>query len=254
MTDPVARFSSRVENYAKFRPGYPTAIIELLQKDCGLTPAAVVADIGSGTGKLTELFLDFGNKVFAVEPNERMREAAEATLGGYQGFVSVNGAAEETTIANASVEFVVAGQAFHWFDQSRSRTEFKRILKSGGWVALIWNERLTDSTPFLRVYEDILLRYGTDYMTVRHENVRGDIPGFFAPAVAKSATFLTSQEFDLAGLRGRVASSSYTPEPGHENYGIMMAALADAFTEHAEGGKVAFQYHTTVHYGQLDTN
>src|SRR5688572_15000399 len=156
MTHHQSRFSSRVENYIKFRPGYPKEVIDILKTDCGLTESSKVADIGSGTGILSELFLKNGNRVFGVEPNEPMRTAAERLLSAFPEFVSVDGSAEATRLEAGSMDFVAAGQAFHWFDRDAAKTEFKRILKPEGWVVLIWNERSIDSTPFLREYEKLL--------------------------------------------------------------------------------------------------
>ena len=165
MLSPTVRFSTRVENYVRYRPGYPDAVLAWLRAECDLTPAAVVADIGSGTGKLAELFLRNGNRVFGVEPNREMREAGEGMLAGFPNFVSVDGAAEATTLPAASVDFVTAGQAFHWFDRQTARREFARILKPGGWVVLVWNERRSDS-PFLRDYEALLREFASEYEQV----------------------------------------------------------------------------------------
>ena len=158
MSDPTKRFSNRVENYIKFRPGYPGAIIDLSREECGLNRQSIIADIGSGTGILSELFLKNGNRVFGIEPNAPMRGAGEKILERYSNFTSINGAAEATTLSDNTVDFVVAGQAFHWFDQRCARAEFSRILKPSGWVILLWNERRIDSTPFLRAYEQMLLK------------------------------------------------------------------------------------------------
>ena len=251
MSDSVNRFSTRVENYAKFRPGYPVQVIVLLQHECGLTTQSRVADIGSGTGKLSEIFLNNGNMVFGVEPNEGMRSAAEHLLKKYPGFVSVGATAEQTTLESGSVDFVTAGQAFHWFDQEKARAEFSRILKPGGWVVLVWNERRLDATPFLRAYEELLLRYGTDYQQVRHENTTKVIQDFFAPEILQLAAFENLQEFDFEGLVGRVVSSSYSPEPGHPNFESMVISLREVFAEHARAGKVALEYDTSVYFGHL---
>ena len=179
---PTARFSDRVENYIRYRPGYPPEVIELLRAECGLEPAHVVADIASGTGVFTRLLLENGNAVFAVEPNAEMREAGNRLLDSHARLTSVAGTAEDTTLPSASVDFVTAAQAAHWFDRRRARAEFARILKPGGWCALIWNERRTETTPFLREYEQLLLSYGTDYKEIRHENTTATIDEFFAPA------------------------------------------------------------------------
>src|ERR1700758_1522540 len=149
VSDPTTRFSNRVDNYVRYRPGYPYAVMELLGRECALTPDAIVADIASGTGLLTRIFLENGNRVFAVEPNPEMRQAGERLLAGYHKFVSVAGTAEATTLTDHSIDLVTAAQAAHWFDQSKARREFVRILKPGGWCALIWNDRRTDSSPFL---------------------------------------------------------------------------------------------------------
>jgi SAM-dependent methyltransferase len=253
MPDPRSRFSSRVENYIKFRPGYPAAVIKLLERECGLTQHSVIADIGSGTGILSELFLKHGNKVFCVEPNAEMRLAAERLLNQFGNFASVGAAAEDTGLLANSVDFVVAGQAFHWFDPQKARAEFQRILKPDGWVVLIWNERRLDSTAFLRAYEQLILRWGTDYEKVRHENTTKNINEFFAPEPFKVSKLDNIQVFDLAGLEGRVFSASYTPEPGNPNFEPMLRALRELFAEHATNGTVAFEYDTALYYGQVST-
>ena len=249
--DSVDRFNDRVKDYAKYRPNYPQEVIELLKVDCGLTPDSVVADIGSGTGLSSELFLKNGNRVFAVEPNPQMRSTAEALLGSYSGFTSVDGAAESTGLQSSSVDFVVAAQAFHWFDQEKSRLEFTRILKPGGWVALIWNERRLDSTPFLRDCEELLLRYGTDYGKIRHENITKEIGSFFSPDVFQRKSFDNLQEFDFQGFEGRLRSASYVPALGNPNFEPMMGRAREIFAMHNKNGRVQYEYDTSVYYAQL---
>ena len=250
--DSVNRFSTRADNYAKYRPGYPTGVIDILKAACGLRETSVVADVGSGTGILTELFLKNGNSVFAIEPNRAMRLSAERLLVAYPKFLSVDATAEETTLKDESVDFIAAAQAFHWFDRKRVRQEFARILKSDGWVVLIWNERMLDSTPFLRAYEDLLLRYGTDYDKVRHENVVGEIGDFFAPAGFQLSNLENYQHFDFESLKGRVLSSSYTPEPDHPTFEPMLKELQEIFKTFSKDGMVTFEYETRVYYGRLE--
>ncbi len=250
--DPTRRFSDRVENYVRYRPGYPAAVVEMLRTEAGLSPSWVVADIGSGTGISTELFLRNGNTVFAVEPNAEMRAAAEARLGHRSRFHSTVGTAEATTLAAQSVDLVIAGQAFHWFDRGRARAEFQRILRPAGWVALFWNVRRTDSTPFLRAYEELLLTYGTDYAQVRHENVTPEVlQEFFGAGSYRTAVFPNAQSFDLEGLKGRLLSSSYAPAPAHPRHAPMLAELERTFREYEEEGMVTFEYDTEMYYGQL---
>lgn len=249
--DPVKRFSNRADNYAKYRPNYPAGVIDILKSECGLTEASRIADVGSGTGILTELFLKNGNPVFAIEPNAAMRLAAERLLAAYPKFVSVEATAEETTLETESVDFIAAAQAFHWFDREKARREFARVLKPGGWVVLIWNERRLDSTPFLCAYEDLLLHYGTDYEKVRHENVTGEIAEFFAPAAFQLRNLENAQHFDFESLKGRVLSSSYMPEQDDPNFEPMLGELKKLFDTHNSNGIVSFEYETRVYYGHV---
>jgi ubiquinone/menaquinone biosynthesis C-methylase UbiE len=251
VSDPLTRFSNRSDNYAKFRPGYPTGVLEILKSHCGLTETSVIADVGSGTGILTELFLQNGNSVLAIEPNDAMRLAAERLLKRYEKFRSINAAAEATTLETESVDFVTAAQAFHWFDRARAKREFARVLKPGGWVVLIWNERRLDSTAFLRAYEDLLLRYGTDYEKVRHENVTSDIAEFFSPERFEVQSLENAQHFDFEALKGRLLSSSYAPDRDHRNFGPMLQELEGIFNANQKDGIVSFEYETKVYYGHL---
>ncbi len=251
MSESVNRFTSRVETYAKYRPGYPVEIVDLLRRDCGLTPSSIVADIGSGTGKLAELFLANGNIVFGVEPNASMREVAENIFKDQPSFRSVDGSAESTTLPDASVDLITAGQAFHWFDAVRTRDEWIRVLKPGGWAALVWNARELQTTPFLHDYEEIMLEFGTDYKDVRHENTETTIGTFFAPDEFELRSFPNTQVFDFDGLRGRVRSSSYTPEPDNPKFDPMMHRLKTIFDKHRKNGYVTFDYETKVFYGHL---
>jgi SAM-dependent methyltransferase len=247
----TTRFSDRVENYVRYRPGYPAGVLDLLRTECGLRPEHIFADIASGTGIFTQLLLENGNFVFAVEPNVEMRETGSQQLKAFSRVKSVAGTAEATTLESASVDFVTAAQAAHWFDLSRARAEFARILKPGGWCILIWNERRTSSTPFLRAYEKLLLTYGTDYKEVRHENTTATIHEFFAPSRYDERVFDLRQQFDYEGLAGRLWSSSYAPLEGHPSYAPMMEDLERIFRDHAEQGKVEFEYNTRVFYGPV---
>jgi SAM-dependent methyltransferase len=248
---PTARFSDRVENYVRYRPGYPPEVLDLLHTECGLQPHHIVADIASGTGVFTRLLLENGNSVFAVEPNTEMREKGAHQLESYSRLVSIAGTAEETTLRSGSVDFVTAAQAAHWFDLPRARAEFARILRPEGWCVLIWNERRTASTPFLRDYEQLLLTYGTDYKEVRHERTTAIIHEFFAPAPHREQAFDLRQQFDYEGTAGRLLSSSYAPLEGHPSHAPMMRELQRIFRVHATDNVVEFEYNTRVFYGRF---
>ncbi len=252
MVDPTLRFSNRVDNYIKYRPQYPKEVIETLRKECQLTPASPVADIGAGTGALTKVFLQNGNQVFAVEPNREMREGAERLLKDYTGFRSIEGRAEATNLADQSVDFVVVGQAFHWFDCQAARREFLRILHPGGWAMVVWNEREFEGTAFLRAYEQLLQKYGTDYARVQHRQVYDTkLDDLYGVNGFESRTFSYRQEFDYEGARGRLLSSSYTPEAGHPNHEPMLAELLRIFRAHEVDGRVTFEYATRMYFGRL---
>lgn len=253
LSDSTLRFSSRVEDYVKYRPSYPQEIVACLQRECGLTPAAVVADIGCGPGQLAKLFLENGCTVYGVEPNREMREAGAQRLRSYAKFYPVEGRAEATSLPASSIDFVVAGQAFHWFDQAASRKEFLRILNPGGWVALVWNDRRLDSTPFLRLYEQLLLTYGTDYGHVKHEGQQIDksLPAFFGRSGFRRATFDTTLHLDFEAVKGRLRSASYIPESGHPRHAAMMQELEKIFSQHQVNGKIDFGQDTRMYYGQL---
>lgn len=250
--DSTRRFSSRVDNYVRFRPGYPKDILTLLASECALNPRLVIADIGSGTGKLTELFLANGNRVFGVEPNREMREAGERFLKHYPNFASVGGMAEETALPEHSVDFVTAGQAFHWFKREQCRAEFVRILKPGGWVVLIWNDRQTEADEFLIDYEKLLKTYATDYSKVDHKQIDDEVVReFFGYAPAKRI-FPSHQEFDFEALKGRLLSSSYAPEKGQPGHDEMLRDLEKLFHARQQNDRVRFIYDTVVYYGKLD--
>jgi ubiquinone/menaquinone biosynthesis C-methylase UbiE len=254
MTDPTLRFSSRVENYVRYRPRYPREVIETLQQECGLSPASLIADVGSGAGALTELFVNNGNRVFAVEPNREMREAAERLLNHHPGFCSVDGRAEGTNLDDQSLDFAVVGQAFHWFVVLETRREFLRILKPTGWAMVVWNEREFQATPFLMAYDQLLQHHASDYAREKHKQVYDtELGDFFGPRGFVERTFRCSQKLDFVGVKGRMLSSSYTPEPGHPHHERMIVELSRIFHEHEVQGQVTFEYITRMYYGPLNT-
>lgn len=248
----LERFSNRVENYIKYRPDYPAEIITFLKQQDLLTTETVIADIGSGTGISAALFLKEGNTVYGIEPNREMREAGERILSGYKNFNSVNATAEETTLKENSIDLIIAGQAFHWFDKQKCREEFRRILKPGGTVILMWNDRRTDSTQFLQNYEDFIKMFATDYLEVNHKNIDEQIfNDFFGKGNYNVNSFDNFQYFDLEGLKGRILSSSYMPAEGHKDFDFMMRVLKKIFNRFSENGKVTIEYDTKIYYGKL---
>lgn len=242
------RFLGRVAAYAKYRPSYPSAAIDLLEARCGLAPGVNVADLGSGTGILSALLLARGARVFGIEPNREMREHSDLALGGE--FHSDPGTAEDTHMPDRYFRLLVAGQAFHWFDPQRTRIEALRILEPGGWAALLWNERSEGLVPFLEDYEALLRRHAPEYDQVaRLRAEQGGIRRFFGQE-PELAVFPNQQVFDFEGLAGRLMSGSYAPTPDRPEHAPLMAGLREVFDRHQQGGTVVFPYRTLVYFGQ----
>ncbi|HWZ25541.1 MAG TPA: class I SAM-dependent methyltransferase, partial [Verrucomicrobiae bacterium] len=163
-----------------------------------------------------------------------------------------NGSAEATTLPSSSVDFITVGQAFHWFKPEPSRREFARILRPAGWVAIMWNDRTLSRTGFAVSYEELLVRFGTDYSRVRDAYPqKKDIREFFGHEQFLTHELPNFQHFDLESLRGRLRSSSYVPTEGNPNFAPMMAALDALFAAHQQNGRVVMEFSTWVHLGQL---
>ena len=251
-SDSTSRFSGRVASYRLHRPGYPSAIVDLLAAECDLSGQSLIADVAAGTGLLTEIFLERGYSVVAIEPNEQMREACATLTSQYPQLKSVDGTAEATGLADKSVDLITVGQAMHWFDLKRTRGEFVRILKPGGWCAVLYNNRRLTGDAFHEGYERILIEHGTDYGKVRDSHRDEDrLAAFFAPNTVRSATFKNAQHLTHEGLMGRVLSSSYMPQPGHPGHEAMSRVVDAHFHEHQTGGHVRMEYDCVVCYGQL---
>jgi ubiquinone/menaquinone biosynthesis C-methylase UbiE len=250
MKAPTERFGNRVDNYAKYRPQYPGAMLEFIRTVAPLS--AIVADIGSGTGILTKQLLSAGFEVYAIEPNDPMRSEAERSLSVEPLFHSVKGSAESTSLPDRSMDFITSAQAFHWFDRGKAKPEFQRILRPGRWTALIWNERQVDTSTFSWKYEELLRNKAPEYRQVDHRNVSaGDISAFFEPGQVIVKKFPNAQQLGREAFIGRVLSSSYVPlagEPGHRD---IVAAAERLFDERAVEGTVSFEYETMLYLGRF---
>ncbi len=247
----TTRFSNRVDDYVKYRPHYPKTIVEFLEDNYALTTDKLIADIGAGTGISTALFLDAGYKVIAIEPNHEMREKSVELLGNYRGFKALNGTAENTGLETGSIDAIIAGQAFHWFDAEKSRAEFKRVLMPGGIVELIWNERKTTSN-FEIAYDQLIINHGNDYTKVDHRNIDdAHIGAFFHPEPFQLEVFPNKQVFDFDGLAGRLLSSSYMPTKDDAGYEPMIADLKTLFDQYQQDDFITISYDTKVYVGKL---
>ena len=250
--DSTQRFSKTVDHYIRYRPGYPSSLLAFMQKELGLTAQTPIADIGSGTGKLTQLLIQNPSLVFAVEPNAPMRIAAEQLLHRNANFVSVDGTAEATQLEDASVDFITAAQAFHWFEPETTRKEFLRIAKPGAYVLLIWNKRQDDHSPFMKEYNDFLLTYSTDYEKVNLRRIDDRIfRPFFGKEGYRQANFYYTQQFDLNGLKGRYLSCSYAFDEAHSQHEEAMESLEKLFQKYQETNTIDMVYQTQAYFGHL---
>ena len=248
---PTERFSSRVENYVRFRPSYPKEVIDVLRAECGLTPDQIVADIASGTGLFTRLLLENGNRVFGIEPNKDMRAAGEHYLAAFPNFTSIDGTAESTTLPDHSIDLVTCAQAAHWLKREDALREFQRILKPNHFVVILFNDRKVKGNPFSDDYEELVVKYGTDYSEVQRLGRIFEGVDFFAPYRCDKRTLPNHQDFDYQSLEGRLLSSSYAPQRGDPSFEPMIAELKRLFDKHQRNGCVRMEYDTNIYFGKL---
>ncbi len=249
---PTERFSDRVENYRQHRPHYPAAIVAVLERECGLSAETKIVDIAAGTGLLAENFLAHGNPVAAVEPNAAMRAVCQELAARFPQLKCIDGTAEATGFPAQSVDMVTVGQAMHWFDLARTRTEFVRILRPGGWCVVVYNHRRMDSDDFHVGYERILKKFGMDYQMVQGKHLHEEkLVDFFSPNRMQQTVLPNLQELTLEGLRGRILSSSYMPQPGHPQYSAMSQEIDNLFAQCQYDGRVRMEYDCSVCYGRL---
>lgn len=247
------RFSTTVQNYIKYRPGYPQELVSFMEEQIGLGRDSKVADIGSGTGKLTEWFVKKGIQTFGVEPNAAMRSAAASLLEGFPAFVSVDGTAENTQLPSQSVDMIVAAQAFHWFDIQKFRAECLRILKPGGWVLLIWNKRVDERSPFMQAYNNFLETYSIDYNEINLRRIdQAEYQLFFGTSFYSKAEFDHYQHFDLDGVLGRYLSCSYAYQKDHPDYTKAMQELTRIYQNHRQENQVKMWYRTEVYFAKMN--
>jgi ubiquinone/menaquinone biosynthesis C-methylase UbiE len=240
-----------VDDYVKYRPGYPKEMLQYLQESLNITTDKQIADIGSGTGISSAYFLEEGYTVMGIEPNKEMRNKSIDLLDDYIEFTAVNGSAEDTTLREHSVDVIISGQAFHWFDKEKARVEFKRILKEPKTVVLFWNERLMQSA-FEIDYDALIVRHATDYVKVDHRFTDlKSIQKFFYPGTCELKEFSNHQLFEYEGLKGRLLSSSYMPQKGQAGYEAMVADLEQLFQHYQQDNAVRINYVTKVYAGDL---
>jgi SAM-dependent methyltransferase len=250
--NPTQRFTGRVESYRRYRPTYPAETVDLLRHACHLTHDSVIADIAAGTGLLTEIFLAAAFRVVAVEPNAGMRNACASLVRSFPLLRVTEGTAEATGLSDHSIDLITVAQAMHWFDLARARAEFVRILKPGGWCAVLYNNRHPSGDAFHEGYEGLLQDFGIDYAAVKQQHMgRKRLAAFFAPSPMEFAVLSNEQSFSLEGLEGRILSSSYMPQQDHPRFEEMREAVRHLFDETRTDGHVTMKHDCVVCWGQL---
>ena len=239
---PLTRFTSRADDYARFRPDYPEAAISEILSGLGDPENLTVVDAGAGTGISSRRLADRGCRVLAVEPNQAMRAAAEP----HPLVEFIEASAEKIPLADASVELVTCFQAYHWFRPDAALREFSRILRKKGRLAVVWNER-DEADGFTRDYGNIVRRFATSPSVERRNETFDSTVAAKWFADFSHATFRYEQRLDRAGLVGRARSASYLPSEGPDF--IAMVAALDSLIEQWQDpdGTVTIVYGTEVH-------
>lgn len=241
--NPKSRFSNRVGNYTKYRPNYPKEIIKFLNSAIGLTKEHIIADIGSGTGISSKLFLDNGNQVYGIEPNVQMREAGEKYLTGYGNFHSIDGDSEDTKLESESVDIIISGQAFHWFEPEPTKKEFLKILKPQGFVVIFNNRRKFSDDKFMNEYMDLVERYSEEELS---NSLKVDLPSFFDGKTIYKEIFPNPQVFNLERLIGDLVSYSYIPNEENTRFNHMISEFELLFKKYSNNEKIIFDYETVL--------
>jgi SAM-dependent methyltransferase len=243
--DPTRRFSGRADLYARYRPTYPMAAVDLVVERCALQSGDLLIDVGCGTGISSRMFAARGLRVLGIEPNEQMRGKAEAVPFEGLSLEYRSGKAEATGLPVGCAAAVLAAQAFHWFDPVAALAEFYRILRPAGWVALLWNER-DESDAATAAYGEVV-RTGPDAAAIEGQRAQGGEALLQSPLFADGERIVLrhQQELDEEGLLGRALSASYAPKEPAE-VARFTEDLRRVFTQFQRQGEFALHYETRV--------
>jgi SAM-dependent methyltransferase len=246
--NPTGRFSGLAEIYSKSRPSYPREAIDQAVARCDLTPGSLLVDVGCGTGISSRLFAERGMRVIGIEPNADMRAAASAhrSAAGVSGPTYQDGRAEATGLPNGFADAVLAAQAFHWFEAEPALAEFHRILKPGGWVVLLWNER--DERDLFTAAYGAIIRTAPDALAVECPRGQAGAALLAGPQFrdAEKLVFPNEQRLDEEGLVGRAFSASYAPQ-SPQGIAQWKNDINTLFSRFQHQGKVSLRYETSLY-------
>jgi SAM-dependent methyltransferase len=248
----ATRFDGLAAVYSAYRPTYPPAVVEFVEKELSVLPSARIIDVGSGTGISAELFLKAGYAVTCVEPGADMFARATANLSHYPLARFVQSRAESTGLPDADADLVLAGHSFHWFDVAACRREFARILKPGGWVALLWNSR-DERDAFTREYYERIEPFASEHPHLDPAANESRARSLFGNDY-RVQRFPNPARWSLSELLGFVFSASYLPKRETAEGGVLIAEVEQLFARYATGGKISFAFVSEIYYGHSATS
>jgi SAM-dependent methyltransferase len=249
-------FQGKATEYARYRVDYPGSVISAALQSVGIVRDDVIADLGSGTGMLSRWFLERGNRVFGVEPDDGMRQVAEKSLLRFgASFISVDGTAERTSLGDASVTVVTAGNAFHYFNSRATRTEAERILQRGGRVLIMGHDVASQPNDFMKAYFGFIAGVAVPEARVFHEQDRSlRATEIFFAGIPVHEEDMGDHTFNLTwdGLRGRFLSTAAAPAEDDPKRSAVITQLADVFRRFEKDGTIPFQLRWRYTWGQLE--
>lgn len=250
--DNTTKFSDKVEVYRQYRPSYPDAFVHYLFDEVGISQDACVADIGAGTGILTEILSEHVKTVYAIEPDRNMRIACMDTCGRSCAFVALEGRAESTGLPDQCLDFITVAQAFHWFEPHRTQLEFSRVLKPDGMVILVWNSRVPDA-PLTIAWDAVCRKHCPNFTGFSNDSVMSEsqVHDFFRDGICETRQYPNNRLLDLASFLGTALSASYAPVFGQPAYDSFVTALTQLFWEHATGEKILVPMYTHSYVGRI---
>lgn len=247
----IERFTGRVEDYERYRLGYPLEMLRTLESKCMLRLRHFIADIGAGTGLLSQLFLEHGNAVIAIEPNPEMRAACERLASFWPGLTVKNATAEDTGLPDTCVDVIGVGRAMHWFDFEAAMREFRRILRPNGWIVLAANGRSGLSKQEHEL-EHIFVEHAPDYKHVKERyQVHHQVTPQLRPESLVRKKIYGEQHVTLDHFLGQVQSYSWTPRLGDPRHEPMQKALREHFDHWHTGGVLHMKTACYITAGQL---
>ncbi|HLO27660.1 MAG TPA: class I SAM-dependent methyltransferase [Anaerolineales bacterium] len=243
-------YSTKAEKYAKYRWDYSLQAIEAIIQIAHVTEQTLAADIGAGTGMLTKHFAGRVRHIYAVEPNDEMRKIAEGQLERFENCSVIKGCAEAIPLGNQSVDLITVAQALHWFDPTRTRAEFRRVLKPKGWLTAIRNygvdQTLNQAMGRICAEAD---RAGL-LEAVPHPEEK-PVSYYCGHEDIQRLTYEIEEKQNWDEFIGSLLSASYMPEESHPSYPRLERVARQVFDDLSENGELRVRGETELIIGQV---